>query len=78
MNPTDLAPAVYAGRQQGIGSIPDFDLYTLTAPVSGHPEGSTVSAQTLLAAGYRLPLSPQRVRQRVKDSFNPWSSPVTE
>lgn len=51
-----LAPAVFAGRQEGIGRIPDFDLYNLTAAIPGHPEGSTVSAETLERAGYRLPL----------------------
>jgi hypothetical protein len=51
-----VAPAVYVGRQDGAGIFDDFDLYNLTADIPGHPEGSTVSAETLERAGYRLPL----------------------
>ena len=50
-----LAPAVYVGRQEGIGSIPAFDLWNLTADIPGHNEGSTVASKTLIEAGYRLP-----------------------
>lgn len=50
-----VAPALFVGRQAGAGILPDFDLYTLTGPVEGHPEGSTVSADTLHRLGYVLP-----------------------
>jgi hypothetical protein len=50
-----IAPAVYIGRQEGVGSVPAFDLWNLTADIEGHNEGSTVSSQTLIAAGFRLP-----------------------
>ena len=32
-----------------------LDLFELTQPVPGHPEGSTVSDQTLTELGYALP-----------------------
>lgn len=49
------APAVWLGTQSGCGVAADVDLYNLTAPIEGHPAGSTVSGQTLIAAGYTLP-----------------------
>lgn len=49
------APAVWMGTQSGAGLVPDLDLYDLTADIEGHPAGSTVSGQTLVAAGYSLP-----------------------
>ena len=48
------APAIFAGRQEGIGSVPDFDLFTLTEPVAHHPTGSTVSANTLARHGFHV------------------------
>lgn len=56
--PIDLspvAPAVFIGRQEGVGRIPAFDLFDLTEDIPGHPSGSTVSAMTLERAGFRLP-----------------------
>ncbi len=57
-----LAPAYFIGTQEGLpatatrAAIPSFDLYNLTAPLGKvHPVGSTVSAQTLIAHGFRLP-----------------------
>jgi hypothetical protein len=48
------APAIFAGRQEGIGHFPDFDLFTLTEPVGHHPIGSTVSEQTLNQHDYHV------------------------
>ena len=48
------APAIFAGRQEGIGHVPDFDLFTLTEPVGIHPIGSTVSATTLAKYGFHV------------------------
>lgn len=49
------APAVWIGTQSGCGVTADLDLFNLTAPIEGHPAGSTVSGRTLEAAGYSLP-----------------------
>lgn len=49
------APAYFVGIQDGFGFMPSFELYTLTGPVGGHPEGSTVSRQTLEKYGYSVP-----------------------
>ena len=49
-----LAPALYAGHQDGFGITEGFDLWLLTASIPGHPEGSSVSTQTLVAVGYRV------------------------
>lgn len=46
-----LAPAVFIGRQEFPGR-PGFELYNLTADIPGHPVHSTVSRETLEAAGY--------------------------
>jgi hypothetical protein len=50
-----LAPAEFLCVQAGFGIVPDFELWNLTAPIPGHPTGSSVSRQTLLAAGFRVP-----------------------
>jgi len=50
-----VAPARFIGTQQGYGMVPDFDLWNLTADLPGHPTDSTVSSETLLKHGYRLP-----------------------
>lgn len=56
------APAVFIGYQEGLpatdtrDAVPGFALYNLTADIPGHPVGSTVSADTLRAAGF-LPSS---------------------
>lgn len=49
------APAFFVGVQSGIGTKPDLELWTLTADIPGHPEGSTVSRETIEAAGYDMP-----------------------
>lgn len=51
------APAIYRGMQDGFGIVPDFELWDLTADIPGHPSRSTVSRQTLEAAGYYVPVS---------------------
>lgn len=56
-----IAPAVFFATQKGMGFMPDFDLYLLTADVPGHPVESSVSAQTLLALGYQLPPKPEGI-----------------
>lgn len=48
-------PAYFTGIQDGGGFVPDIELWTLTQPVGIHPAGSTLSRQTIEAAGYRLP-----------------------
>jgi hypothetical protein len=68
------APATFLGEQPGFGIHPGFSLYNLTADILGHPAGSTVSDVTLRELGYALPESAniQKVRQRMKDSHNPF------
>jgi hypothetical protein len=50
-----LAPAVFIGVQEGWGVIPDSELYNLTAPIPDRTTGSTVTRETLEAAGYYVP-----------------------
>ena len=68
------APAIFIGEQEGFRLRPAFALFNLTADIPGHPEGSTVSDVTLTELGYALPESAaiQKVRQRMKDSHNPF------
>lgn len=47
------APAVFIGMQEWPGFQP-IPLYTLIEDIVGHPSGSTVSAKTLLEAGFDL------------------------
>lgn len=47
-----VAPADFIGVQSGCGVVADIELYNLRADIPGHRAGSTVSAQTLRAAGY--------------------------
>lgn len=54
-----FAPATFCGVQSGCGVMPDFELWNLTAPISGHSAGSTVSRQSIEAAGYQLPTAPE-------------------
>lgn len=54
--PTLLAPARFDGMQDCAGIMPDFELWTLTEDIEGHPAGSTVSRQTLEAKGYVVPV----------------------
>lgn len=51
-----LAPARFDGMQDCAGIMPDFELWTLTEDIEGHPAGSTVSRQTLEAKGYVVPV----------------------
>lgn len=53
------APAVFIGRQDGIGKTPGFDLYNLTEDIPGHPKGSSVSRGTLEEAGFIVPKQPK-------------------
>lgn len=50
-----VAPAYFVGIQDGFGFMPAFELYTLTGPLGGHPEGSTVSRETIEKHGYSVP-----------------------
>jgi hypothetical protein len=52
------APARFAGWQDGMGVMPDFELFVLTADIPGHPAGSTVSRRTLERLGYIVPPPP--------------------
>jgi hypothetical protein len=52
-------PFEFLGIQRGEGRWPDIELYNLTAPIGGHPAGSTVSRQTLEAHGYVVPARSQ-------------------
>lgn len=56
--PKPAAPAEFLAWQSGFGVVPDFALYNLTAPIPGHPVNSTVSAATLVAAGFDVPPLP--------------------
>jgi hypothetical protein len=51
------APAVFGGVQEGLPArgVPDIELFNLTQEIPGHPAGSTVSRNTLEAAGYTVP-----------------------
>lgn len=51
-----LAPAVFIGVQSGFGVMPDIELWNLTANIKGHSAGATLSRETIIAAGYILPL----------------------
>lgn len=55
-----VAPAVLLGWQED-GQGDEIALYNLTEDIEGHPAGSTVSARTLEAAGYRLPWELRRL-----------------
>ncbi len=62
LSPTEkkeAAPAVYIGHQEGFGNHPGFDMFNLTRDLPGHPEGSTVSRQTLEEAGFHVPVEPK-------------------
>ena len=56
LDQTLTAPAFYVGWQEGSHHIGGgFALYTLTEDIPGHCQWSTVSGNTLEAAGFRLP-----------------------
>ncbi len=58
--PKTPAPATFIGVQEGIpGKIADIELYNLTQDIPGHPEGSTVSRETLEKAGFEVPQKPE-------------------
>jgi len=56
-----MAPAHFAGVQDGCGIFPSFELFTLDAPVGIHPRGSTVSRSTLEENGFSVPPIPQEM-----------------
>lgn len=72
---TKVAPATYLGIQKGFDTIKDIELYNLTDDIPGHPEGSTVSRQTLELAGYTVPqvsaafLAPQLAGKKLPGSI---------
>lgn len=49
------APVEFVGIQEGAYPGQEFELYNLTQDIEGHPEGSTVSRETLEKAGYEVP-----------------------
>jgi hypothetical protein len=49
------APVVWLGYQRGPAMTSPVELYHLTEDIAGHPCGSTVSRQTLEAAGFDVP-----------------------
>lgn len=51
------APAEFVAIQDGFGIVEDFEMWNLTRDIPGHCSGSTVSRQTLEAAGYFVPKS---------------------
>ena len=53
------APATFRGWQERPGGEP-FALYDLTEDVPGHPQGSTVSAETLRGLGYEPSAPPAK------------------
>lgn len=57
-----VAPALFIGCQDFPGRAP-FPLFNLQRDIPGHPVNSTVSADTLIRAGYAVPatkLSPKK------------------
>ncbi|MBE7538476.1 MAG: hypothetical protein HS122_08695 [Opitutaceae bacterium] len=58
MNLRPIAPAVFHGIQDGFGVFPSIELWNLTANIPGHPEGSTISRQTLEKHGFFVPAAP--------------------
>lgn len=70
------APAEFVGIQEGIGKIPSFELYNLTADIPGHPAGSTVSRETLEKAGFEVPKQAKQAKQAAVEA--PLNAPVPE
>lgn len=60
-----MAPAVFIGVQDGFGLRPSFRLFNLTADIAGHPAGSTVSEETLTAAGFTVNLCTEIAPEQV-------------
>jgi hypothetical protein len=67
------APVAWCGWQDCQGLMADFEQWTLTACIPGHPVHSTLSRETLEAAGFTVPpapcLSPTQARERAH-AFN--------
>lgn len=61
VTPKGPAPVEYLGRQQGFGSIPDFDFFNLLEDIPGHPAGSSLARETLEGYGYTVPPAPVQV-----------------
>ncbi len=61
---TQLAPVTWLGWQETLEE--PLALWNLTAEIPGHPVGSSVSSQTLLAAGFTLPPHPRPPAERAK------------
>ncbi|HEX2860703.1 MAG TPA: hypothetical protein VHN79_03645 [Lacunisphaera sp.] len=53
-----VAPATFHAWQSGMGVMPDFELWNLTADIPRHPKDSTLSRQTLESYGYTVPPAP--------------------
>ena len=53
------APVKYLGYQQGFGTVKAAYLYNLTEDIPGHPVGSTLCEETLMALGYEIPRNEQ-------------------
>lgn len=49
-----VPPAVFYGWQETLPGCAPLALWRLTAPVLGHPTGSTVVTETLQVAGYQV------------------------
>ncbi len=65
-----VAPAYFAGRQQGTDGLEGFDLFILTEEIPGYVQWSTVSGRTLKTAGYRLPpCVPNQDHERALDKI---------
>jgi hypothetical protein len=74
-----VAPVEFIGTQSGCGVMPDFDLFNVAAPFCGHKVGATLTADTIHALGYVTPKEAiaaevQQVRQRMKQTFDPWTN----
>lgn len=55
---TKLAPVTWLGWQETLEQ--PLALWILTTEIPDHPEGSTVSTQTLERAGFTVPTPPSR------------------
>lgn len=67
----------FVGEQEGVGNIPNFKLYNLKEGIPGHPEGSTVTAETLAKEGFdvsKLPTEPPKLAEE----FTPPASGTEE
>lgn len=72
LTPRDIeirpAPVVWHAWQDCEGLMPDYELWTLTADIEGHPAPSSIDRATLERLGYTVPpapcLSPSAQRAR--------------